>query len=605
MTTINDPRPHGLGGHDGHGGHGDGGHGHHDAPYYEPKATFWATVWDWMTTIDHKKIGMMYLVAIMFMFFLGGMAALLLRLELFAPTVPAAAGTGVDGSMFGALAGNTESATAGQNLYNRVMTLHGAIMVFMFIVPSIPASLGNFFLPLMIGAKDVAFPRLNLLSWYVYVFGSIFAVTSIIGGGVDTGWTFYTPYSTTHADPDHWRVVFMIIGVFILGFSSIFTGLNFVVTVHKLRAPGMGWFDMPLFVWATYSTALIAVLATPVIGITTALLVFERLFHIGIFDPALGGDPVLFQHFFWFYSHPVVYIMILPGMGIINEIIAVHSRKPIFGYRAIAFSSLAIAAIAFLVWGHHLFTSEGELAAVLFSALTFLVAIPTAVKVFNWIATLYKGSIVLNTPMLYGLTFLFTFSIGGLTGLPLAALATDMHLHDGYFVVAHFHYVMFGGTVIALLGGIHHWWPKMTGRMYNENQARIAWLLVFIGFNGTFLIQFILGVHGMPRRYASYVPEFTWMHQVSTVFSWVLAVGFFWHLFTLIASLVGGEKAPANPWGGLTMEWEADSPPIEHNFHHEPIVKHGPYDYDDTVPPHWDSKDFPLPEPRPDSARSH
>ena len=585
MTTIDD---HNVGavGHD--------AHDHDEGSYLTPTGGFWATIWNWATTIDHKKIGVMYLFAVLFMFFLGGVAAIALRLELLFPTRIADNGL-ITGQLFAAP--DATSAGPGGNIYNHIMTLHGAIMVFMFIVPGIPASLGNFFLPLMIGAKDVAFPRLNLASWYVYVFGSMFGVLSIVLGGVDTGWTFYTPYSTT-TDPDQGaRVILMILAAFILGFSSIFTGLNFVVTVHKLRAPGMGWFDMPLFVWGIYSAAVIQVLATPVIGITLLLLCFERVFSVGIFDPALGGDPLLFQHFFWFYSHPVVYVMILPGMAIISETITCHARKQIFGYRAVAFSSLAIAGISFLVWGHHLFAAEGELIATIFSGLTFLVAIPTAVKVFNWLATLYKGSIAINTPMLYTLAFLFLFSIGGLTGLPLATLATDLHLHDSYFVVAHFHYVMFGGTVIAFLAGLHHWWPKMFGRMYNEKAAMLGFALVFIGFNLTFFIQFILGTQGMPRRYASYVSEFELMHQISTVGSWVLALGFIVHLLTFLSALVMGPKAPANPWGGMTLEWEAESPPIEHNFHHEPIVTHGPYAYEDHVPPHWDPKDYPLSPP--------
>lgn len=567
---------------------------HHDESYLTPHGGFWATVWNWATTIDHKKIGIMYLFAVMFMFFLGGVAAMLVRFELWTPNT--FVGGTVQGDFLGSLFGAHDSLAAAGYTYNRAMTLHGAIMVFMFIIPSIPAALGNFFLPLMIGAKDVAFPRLNLCSWYIYVFGSLFAISSVLLGGVDTGWTFYTPYSSTAA-ADHTNIVLMVTGVFILGFSSIFTGLNFVVTVHKLRCPGMGWFDMPLFVWAMYATAIIQVLATPVIGITTLLLVFERIFGVGIFDPKLGGDPLLFQHFFWFYSHPVVYIMILPAMGIISEVIPIHSRKKIFGYRAIAFSSLAIAAIAFLVWGHHLFTAEGPLVAVLFSALTFLVAIPTAVKVFNWISTLYKGSIRLDTAMLYALAFLWTFSVGGLTGLPLATLATNMQLHDTYFVVAHFHYTMFGGTVIALLSGLHHWWGKMFGREYAERPAQIGFWLVFIGFNLTFLTQFILGIHGMPRRYASYVPEFQQLHQISTIGSVILASGFLLHLLVFVHSLVAGPKAKPNKWGGLTLEWETSSPPIEHNFHHEPLVKHGPYDFDDFVPPQCDPDEFARPDP--------
>ncbi len=571
------------------------GHGHHEGEsYLTPKGGLITTIWDWATTVDHKKIGVMYLAAVLMMFFFGGVAALAVRTELYNPVRVDANGV-VTGQWLGSFLGaEGASVAANNNLYNRAFTLHGAIMVFMVIIPSVPAALGNFFLPIMIGAKDVAFPKLNLLSWYIYVTGSIFGVMSILMGGVDTGWTFYTPYSTT-TDADQMRVVYMVLAAFILGFSSILTGLNFVVTVHKLRAPGMGWFDMPLFVWAIYATSIIQVLATPVIGITLLLLTFERLFRVGIFDPGLGGDPVLFQHFFWFYSHPVVYVMILPGMAIINEIIPVHAHKRIFGYRSMAFASLGIAAAAFLLWGHHMFTAEGELAATVFSALTFLVAIPTAVKVFNWIGTLYKGSISFSPPMIYALMFLFLFTIGGLTGLPLATLSTDLHLHDSYFVVAHFHYVMMGGTIIAFVGGLHHWWPKMFGKMYNQRAAVFFALVVFVGFNVTFFTQFILGTRGMPRRYASYVEEFHLLHQISTYGSYILGVGFMGSLAVFVHSLLAGKPAPRNPWGGLTLEWYIESPPTTHNFHKEPIVTHGPYDFDTILPPGWDPKDYPVP----------
>ncbi|MHC4976694.1 MAG: cytochrome c oxidase subunit I [Planctomycetota bacterium] len=569
MTTINAPLDH---------GHDD----HHDVCYLNNKG-FMANVWDWATTVDHKKIGVMYLFGVLSAFFLGGVMAILVRMELWEPTLTT--DEGVTGQMF------TNS------WYNQIFTLHGAIMVFLFIIPSVPAALGNFCLPLMLGAKDVAFPKLNLMSFYFWIIGAVMAVFAILAGGVDTGWTFYTPYSTSSANHD--AVILMTLGVFILGFSSIFTGMNFVVTTHKLRAPGMGWFDMPLFVWAIYATAHIQVLATPVLGITVLLLAIERAFQIGIFDPALGGDPVLYQHFFWFYSHPAVYIMILPGMGIINELIAVHSRKKIFGYKFVAFSSLGIAAISFIVWGHHMFTAQGELASAIFSGLTFLVAIPSAVKVFNWLATLYKGSIALNTPMMYGLGFLFLFSIGGLTGLYLGTLATDIHLHDTYFVVAHFHYVMMGGTVIAFIGGLHHWWPKMFGKMYNETGGLIGFALVFVGFNLTFFPQFIMGSLGMPRRYATYVEEYEIYHQLSSLGSFVLALGMVVHLVVFIHSLMSGPKAPPNPWGGLSLEWETDTPPIEHNFKHEPVVRYGPYDFDDHVPPQTEPGEFPLPEPAP------
>ncbi len=512
----------------------------------------------WLTTVDHKRIGILYLFSIMFFFFIGGMFAILLRLELLTPT----------------------ELYINSDTYNQFFTLHGAIMIFLFIIPAIPAILGNFVLPIMIGAKDVAFPRLNLASWYIYMFGSMFAVFSLVSGGVDTGWTFYTPYSTTTST----SVISMTLGAFILGFSSIFTGLNFIVTVHKLRSPGMTWFKMPLFAWGMYATALIQVLATPILGITLLLLIIERTVGIGIFDPAMGGDPVLYQHFFWFYSHPAVYIMILPGMAIISELITAHSHKKIFGYTAIAYSSLGIAFASFIVWGHHMFTSgQSELAAMIFSFLTFFVAIPSGIKVFNWVATLYKGSIAWTTPMLYTLAFLFLFSIGGLTGIFLGALSVDIHLHDTYFIVAHFHYVMVGGTVIAFLGGLHHWWPKMWGRMYNETQAKIACGLIFVGFNMTFFTQFIMGSQGMPRRYHLYDDVYRPFHAFSTYGSWVMAIGFFLMAYYLFRSLYVGKPAGNNPWGALTHEWSITSPPPEHNFESIPITEHGPYDYDKVV----------------------
>ncbi|PWB70400.1 MAG: cytochrome c oxidase subunit I, partial [Holophagae bacterium] len=506
----------------------------------------------WLFTLDHKRIGVMYLVGILSSFFLGGVFALLVRTELLTPgpTIMSA------------------------DTYNKMFTLHGAVMIFLFIIPGIPATLGNFVLPLMLGAKDVALPRLNLASFWLWMIGAAVAVSSIIMGAVDTGWTFYTPYSTTTGT----AVISMTLGAFILGFSSIFTGLNFIVTVHKLRPEGMTWFKMPLFVWGIYSTAIIQVLATPVLGITLLLLIAERTLGVGIFDPALGGDPVLYQHFFWFYSHPAVYIMILPAMAIMSELMSVFSHKHIFGYRFIAWSSIAIAVLSFLVWGHHMFTSgQSGLANMVFSALTFSVAIPSAVKVFNWLATMYKGSISLETPMLYALSFLFLFSIGGLTGLFLGALATDIHLHDTYFVVAHFHYVMFGGTVIAFLGGLHYWWPKLFGRMYSERWGRIGALLIFVGFNVTFFTQFVMGSHGMPRRYYNYLPQFKPYHQASTYGSYLLALGFVVVAGYLLHSLFRGEKAPNNPWGGATLEWETSSPPPSYNFDYE-LVAGDPYD---------------------------
>ena len=527
-------------------GHAD----HHDVDYlHDGKG-----LKSWLTTVDHKRIGIMYLWAILFMFFLGGVFAMMIRLELLTP----------------------KQTIMSAETYNKVFTLHGAIMVFLFIIPSVPAALANFVLPLMLGAKDVAFPKLNLFSWYIYMVGALIAITAMVTGGVDTGWTFYTPYSTTTDG----SVALMTFAVFVLGFSSILTGVNFVATIHKLRAPGMGWFDMPLFCWGIYATALIQVLATPVLAITLLLLLMERTFGIGIFDPKLGGDPVLFQHFFWFYSHPAVYIMILPGMAIISEIIPTFSQKTIFGYRAIAFSSVAIALVSFIVWGHHMFTSgQSQLASAIFSFITFFVAVPSAIKTFNWIVTMYKGSVAFNAPMLYALSFLLLFGIGGLTGIFLGAVSVDIHLHDTYFVVAHFHYVMMGSTVIAFLGGLHYWWPKMFGRMYSEPAARIACALVFIGFNATFLPQFVLGSRGMPRRYYNYLPEFQFLHQASTVGSWILGLGFLIMAGYLFASLRKKMDAPANPWHSRTLEWQTSSPPITHNFHEVPSVGGGPYDY--------------------------
>ena len=507
----------------------------------------------WLFTLDHKRIGVMYLISVLSALALGGFFALLLRTELYTP-------------------GRT---IMDAQTYNQVFTLHGTIMVFLFIIPSIPGSIGNFILPVMLGAKDVAFPRMNLASWYLWVVGATFFLITLFTRSLDTGWTFYAPYSTSTGT----SVVMATTGAFILGFSSIFTGINFITTIHQMRPTGMSWFRMPLLLWSLYATAIIQVLATPVLAITLLLLMLERTFGIGIFDPALGGDPVLFQHFFWFYSHPAVYIMILPAMGIISELISVHSQKHIFGYRFIAYSSMALALLGFLVWGHHMFTStQSVMVSVVFSALTFTVAIPSAIKVFNWLTTLYKGSIHLTTPMCYALSFIFLFSIGGLTGLFLGALAVDIHLHDTYFVVAHFHYVMMGGTLVAFMGGIHHWWPKMFGRMYSENWGRFACFLIFVGFNLTFMPQFVMGSRGMPRRYYDYLPEFTIFHQLSTYGAYVLAVGFIIVAVYLVHSLFYGKIAPSNPWGGASMEWKCSSPPPHDNFPEPPRVT-DPYDF--------------------------
>lgn len=513
------------------------------------------TVGSWLFTTDHKRVGILYMLTITLFFVIGGTAATLMRIELATP------------------AGDLMSSPA----YNKLFTIHGVIMVWFFLIPSIPNVLGNFLIPLMIGARDVAFPRLNIASWYIFVFGGAFALYAILSGGVDTGWTFYTPYSSTYANG---HVIAMAVGILIGGFSSIATGLNFIVTIHKMRAPGMTWFRLPLFIWAMYTTSLILVLATPVLAITLILVCLERGFGVGVFDPALGGDPLLFQHLFWFYSHPAVYIMILPGMGVVSELIACFARKRIFGYRFVAFASVAIAVFGFLVWGHHMFvSSQSVYAGMIFSILSFLVSIPSAIKVFNWTATLYKGSIRFDTPMLYALGFIGLFTVGGLTGLFLASLAMDVHLTDTYFIIAHFHYIMVGGMVMAYLGGLHFWWPKMSGRHYPEVLARLSALIIFLGFNLTFFPQFVLGVMGMPRRYHTYPDEFQLLNVLSSAGASILAVGYVLPLGYLLWSLRHGKRAEPNPWGATGLEWTMPSPPPRDNFASIPRVTEGPYAY--------------------------
>jgi cytochrome c oxidase subunit 1 len=514
------------------------------------------TLWSWLGTRDHKRIAILYAISITLFFFLGGVAAALIRLELATPQ------------------GDLVSA----DTYNKLFTAHGVIMVWLFLIPSIPSVLGNFLMPLMIGARDLAFPRLNLASWYLYMAGGAIVLWALLAGGVDTGWTFYTPFSTMFSNS---HVVLCLTGVLVVGFSSILTGMNFIVTVHTMRAPGMNWFRLPLFVWANYATSLILVLATPVLAMTLILVAIERLFQVGIFDPALGGDPLLFQHLFWFYSHPAVYIMVLPAMGVASEIIPCFARRPVFGYRFMAYAILAIGVIGFLVWGHHMFVSgQSVYAGMVFSLLSFMVAVPSAIKVFNWTATLYKGRIRFGAPMLYALGFVGLFTVGGLTGLFLAALALDVHLSDTYFVVAHFHYIMVGGSVMAYLGGIHFWWPKITGRMYPEAWGRLAALVIFAGFNLTFFPQYLLGYAGMPRRYHSYPEEFQLLHVLSSAGAVLLAVGYLLPLGYLAWSLRYGRKAPPNPWQATGLEWQTASPPPVHNFAQPPVVVRGPYAYE-------------------------
>ncbi len=509
----------------------------------------------WLLSTDHKRIAWLYLISVTLFFFIGGAAAVVFRLELMTP------------------AGDLVQSET----YNKLFTMHGVILIFFFLIPSIPAVLGNFLVPMMIGARDLAFPRLNLASWYIYSLGGLFTLWAVVAGGVDTGWTFYTPYSSTYANT---HVILTALGIFITGFSSILTGLNFIVTIHKMRAPGLTWFRLPLFIWTHYATSLIMVLGTPVLAISIVLVAIERVFRIGIFDPALGGDPVLFQHLFWFYSHPAVYIMVLPAMGVVSELIPCFSRRCIFGYNFVAFSSLAIAVLGFFVWGHHMFvSSQSVYAGMVFSFLSMLVAIPSAVKVFNWTATLYKGSISYQTPMLFALGFIGLFTIGGLTGVFLATMAIDVHVHDTYFVVAHFHYIMVGGAIMGYLGGLHFWWPKMTGRMYPEGWARLAALIIYVGFNLTFFPQFLLGYLGMPRRYHFYPEEFQVLNVMSSAGASILGVGYLIPMVYFIWSLRYGAAAGPNPWGAKGLEWETPSPPPTENFRETPVVTEEAYAY--------------------------
>ena len=532
-------------------GHEHEGHGEH--------ADYLSAGWglkSWLLTTDHKRIAVLYLISASIFFVLGSVFAALIRLELATP----------------------QGDLVQPDMYNRLFTIHGVLMVFLFLIPTIPGVFGNFLIPIMIGAKDLAFPRLNLASWYVYNAGALLILYSVFAGGLDTGWTFYVPFSSTYSATN---VMAAAVGIFIAGFASIMTGLNFMVTIHRLRAPGMTWFRLPLFVWSHYATSIIILLGTPVVAITLLLVGAERDLHLGIFDPAYGGDPILFQHLFWFYSHPAVYIMVLPAMGIQSEIIAAFARKRIFGYKFVAYSSMAIAVLGFLVWGHHMYTSsQSPYAGVVFSLLTMLVAVPSAVKTFNWTATLYRGSISFDTPMLYALAFIGLFLVGGMTGVMLGTLGFDVHVHDTYFVVAHFHYVMVGVTVTAFLGALHFWWPKITGRMYPEGWAKLSALLVFAGFNLTFFPQFLLGYLGMPRRYHAYPDEWQVLNVLSSAGATILGFGFILPAIYLTWSLAKGPKATSNPWGATGLEWKISSPPTPHNFEEDVVVTHEAYDYE-------------------------
>lgn len=515
--------------------------------FYEQKGRY-RGVLGWLMSTDHKRIGIQYLGALLLFFWIGVLLGLVMRLNLIAP-----------------------GKIIGQDTYNKIFSTHGVLMIFLFIIPGIPVAFGNFFLPIMIGARDVAFPRLNRFTWWIYLIGaSVLVLSVLIKGAPDTGWTFYAPYSIqTPAN-----VSLAVFGVFILGFSSILTGLNFITTIHRLRAPGMTWFRMPSFVWTLYATGWVQLLATPVLAITLVFIILGRVFGVGFFDPSKGGDPILYQHLFWTYSHPAVYIMILPAMGVISQIVPIFSREKLFGYKAIALSAVGIASVGYFVWGHHMFTSGmSDTARVIFSFFTFLVAVPSGVKIFNWVATMYKGSITIKTPLLYALSFIFLFSIGGLTGLIIGSLATNLHVHGTYFIVGHFHYVMFGGAGMAILAGLHYWFPKMFGKMYKERPAQIGWLTLFIGFNLLYFSMFILGFNGMPRRYFDYPPEYYTGHLISTIGSWILAAGLLITFGNLIRALFKGETAPANPWGGRGLEWRIPSPPPAENFKEIPVIR--------------------------------
>lgn len=512
-------------------------------------------VLSWLLTRDHKRIAVLYLFSVTLFFALGGLMAVIMRVELATPAADVVT----------------------SDVYNRLFTIHGIVMVFFFLIPAIPATLGNFLVPLMVGARDLAFPKLNLASFYLFNLGGLVTLWSILRGGVDTGWTFYTPLSTRYATG---FVVSAAIGAFISGFSTILTAINFIVTIHRMRAPGLTWFRLPLFLWSMYATSIVIILGTPVIAVTLLLAGAERIFGVGIFDPTLGGDPVLFEHFFWFYSHPAVYIMVLPAMGVVSEIVAAFARKPIFGYKFVAMASLAIAVLGFLVWGHHLFVAgQSAYVGLFFSLVSMVVAIPSAVKVFNWTATLYRGAISWETPMLYAIGFIGLFTIGGLTGVMLATLGLDVHVHDTYFVVAHFHFIMVGGTLMGYLGGLHYWWPKITGRLYPAFWSKLSAMIVFVGFNLTFLPQFILGYQGMPRRYHVYPEEFQVLNVMSSAGATILGLGYLLPLLYFFWSMRYGERSVDNPWGAAGLEWRTASPPPPHNFAETPIVTTGPYAY--------------------------
>jgi cytochrome c oxidase subunit I len=506
----------------------------------------------WLSTTDHKKIGLLYLYATFLFFILGGVEALMMRLQL-------------------AVSNNT---LIQPPTYNALVTLHGTTMVFLFVVPVL-AGFANYMVPLMIGARDMAFPRLNALSFWLLLFGGLLFYTSVFFDPPNVGWTFYAPLSDNAFSPSN-GVDAWIFLIHLTGLSSILGAINFIATIHNMRAKGMGWARMPLFVWAILIYSYLLVLALPSIAAGVTMLLTDRHFGTGFFDVAQGGNPLLWQHLFWFFGHPEVYIMILPAFGIISEVIPVFSRKPIFGYKAIAASTAAIAFLGMLVWAHHMFATPTPIVVLAFFMLSsFAIAVPTGIKIFNWLATMWRGSLVFKVPMYYACGFIGTFVIGGISGVMLAVFPVDWQLTDTYFVVAHLHYVLFGGSVFGIFAGLYYWFPKMSGRLMSESLGKLSFWLMFIGFQVTFLIQHSLGLEGMPRRIYRYESSNGWGVEnfISTVGAFILAAGVLVTLFNVLRSLKVGKKAGNDPWGGNTLEWFVQSPPPENNFDVVPRVR--------------------------------
>ena len=518
----------------------------------EPKQRKWQDYFTFNT--DHKVIAIQYLVTSFFFYFIGGAMAEAVRTELATP----------------------DPDFVSPELYNQLFTLHATVMIFLWIVPA-GAAFANYLIPLMIGAEDMAFPRLNAVAFWMIPPGGLLLLSSFFVGAPQAGWTSYPPLSLVSGK---WGQEIWILSLLILGTSSILGAINFLTTLLTMRIPDMDIHSMPLFCWAMLATSALILVSTPVLAAALILLSFDLIVGTNFFNPAGGGDPIVYQHMFWFYSHPAVYIMILPFFGVISDVLPVHARKPIFGYRAIAYSGLAISFLGLIVWAHHMFTSgtPGWL-RMFFMATTMLIAVPTGIKVFGWCATIWGGKISLNSSMLFGMGFVATFVIGGLSGVMLASVPFDIHVHDTYFVVAHLHYVLFGGSVLGLFSGVYHWFPKMTGRMVNETLGRIHFALTFIGLNLTFLPMHQLGLLGMNRRIALYDPQYQPLNLLCTIGSYILAVSTIFFIINVLWSVNKGKQAGRNPWRALTLEWQTTSPPAIENFEEEPVLWAGPYEY--------------------------